>query len=45
LVEHLAVPADVTRTSAFGGGRMLFTWTPRRIRIAIYFVAAYLALC
>ena len=37
--------ANVTRTTAFGGGRMLFVWTPHRIRIAIYFVAAYLALC
>jgi len=24
---------------------MLFTWTPQRVRIVIYFVAAYLALC
>ncbi len=25
--------------------RMLFVWTPQRVRIAVYFVAAYLALC
>jgi hypothetical protein len=24
---------------------MLFVWTPQRIRIVVYFVAAYLALC
>ncbi len=28
-----------------GGGKMLFVWTPQRIRIVVYFVAAYLALC
>jgi len=31
--------------AAFGGGKMLFVWTPQRIRIAVYFAAAYLALC
>jgi hypothetical protein len=25
--------------------RMLFVWTPQRIRIAVYFFAAYIALC
>jgi len=24
---------------------MFFVWTPQRIRIVIYFLAAYLALC
>jgi len=31
--------------SARGGGRMFWKWTPQRIRIVIYFVAAYAALC
>jgi hypothetical protein len=38
--------------TAFGTGgislrrrKMFFAWTPQRIRIAIYFAAAYLALC
>jgi hypothetical protein len=28
-----------------GGGLMLFLWTPERLRLAIYFVACYIALC
>ena len=31
--------------TAYGGGKMFFEWTPNRIRIAIYFMAAYMALC
>lgn len=35
-------------TIAVGGGKMLaglFRWTPQRARVALYFLAAYLALC
>jgi hypothetical protein len=28
-----------------GGGKMLFVLTPQKIRIAVYFLAAYLAMC
>ncbi len=31
--------------NALGGGKMLFVWTPQRVRIAVYFIAAYIALC
>jgi len=24
---------------------MLFAWTPQRIRIIVYFIAAYIAMC
>ncbi len=31
---------------AFGGGKMqLFVLTPQKVRIAVYFLAAYLAMC
>jgi hypothetical protein len=46
----LAVAGVVERSPAIavGGGKMLaglFRWTPQRARVALYFVAAYLALC
>jgi len=31
--------------SARGGGTVLYLWTPQRLRIIVYFAAAYLALC
>jgi hypothetical protein len=30
---------------ALGGGKMWFVWTPQRVRIVIYFLAGYIALC
>jgi hypothetical protein len=30
---------------AHGGGAVLFIWTPQRLRIAAYFVAAFVAMC
>jgi hypothetical protein len=37
--------AQARGKKALGGGQMLFVWTPQRIRIVVYFFAAYLALC
>jgi hypothetical protein len=37
--------ARQARAVARGGGKMWFVWTPQRVRIVIYFLAGYIALC
>ena len=41
----IGVVSPAVARSSLRRRKMLFVWTPQRIRIAIYFAAAYLALC
>ena len=43
--ERCTAPGVAMIDESLRRRRMFFVWTPQRIRIVIYFAAAYLALC
>ena len=43
--ESLAIRESARREPPVEDGKMLWIWTPQRLRLAVYAIAAYLALC